>query len=156
MEFLKDIYGEEALTYEQFCEKVKSTEGITIGNIASGEYVTKKDYDELSQQLNLEKTNSVKKLNEYKFGVELSRAFVAAGVADEVSAKANLNMEKIKLDEDGKITGLTEQLTDLKETKPYLFKTEKPPKLNLGGSTPGADQSNLNGLKGAIEEYYKD
>lgn len=156
MEFLKDVYGEEALTYDQFCEKVKSAEGVTIGNIASGKYVAKKDYDELSQQLNLEKTNSVKKLNDYKFGVELSRAFATAGVADEVSAKANLDMDKIKLGEDGKITGLDEQLTGLKETKPYLFKTEKPPKLNLGGSTPGADQPKFNGLKGAIEEYYKD
>lgn len=155
MEFLKDIYGEEALTYDQFCEKIKSAEGITIGNIASGKYVAKKDYDDLSQQLEQEKTNSAKKLNDYKFGVEMSRTFGVAGVADEVSVKANLDMDKIKLGEDGKITGLGEQLTGLKETKPYLFKAENPPKLNLGGSTPGASQPKSNGLKGAIEEYYK-
>lgn len=156
MEFLKDVYGEEALTYDQFCEKVKSAEGITIGNIASGEFVAKKDYDDLLQQLDQEKTDSAKKLNDYKFSVELSRAFGVAGVVDEVSTKANLDMDKIKLCEDGKITGLDEQLTGLKETKPYLFKAENPPKLSLGGSTPGVGQPKSNGLKGAIEEYYKD
>lgn len=173
MDFLKDIYGDESLTYDQLCEKVNANDKIKIANIADGQYVNKQEYDGISEQLRQTKekladydpewksklatvqADSKKELNEYKFTTEVSKALTLANVADEISVKANLDMEKIKLGEDGKITGLEEQLTTLKESKPYLFKPDKPPKLNLGGPTSGLKQQNTNSLKAAIEEHYK-
>lgn len=98
---------------------------------------------------------SEKKLNEYKFDVEVSKALTCANVADEISVKANIDMSKVKFDEKGNLTGLEEQLNKLKENKPFLFKAEQKPKLNFGGSTPGIGHKNISGLKGAIEEHYK-
>ncbi len=173
MEFLKEIYGQDALTYEQFCEKVNAHENIKIGNIADGSYVDRKSYDDVSEQLKQAnkkyadydpdwktkvadaQAESEKKLNEYKFDVAVSKAIISADVADEISVKANIDTSKVKLDENGNLTGLEEQLSKLKESKPFLFKAEQKPKLNLGGPTPGIGHRNMNGLKGAIEEHYK-
>lgn len=59
-----------------------------------------------------------------------------------MSVNANLDRNKIQL-KDGKLTGLDEQLTQLKTDKPFLFKSAKPTNtntaiINLGGPTPGA------------------
>lgn len=42
------------------------------------------------------------------------------------TANANLDMSKIAQGEDGKITGLDEQLGELKTSKPFLFKSDEP------------------------------
>lgn len=42
------------------------------------------------------------------------------------TANANLDMSKIAQGEDGKITGLDEQLAELKTNKPFLFKSDEP------------------------------
>lgn len=57
-----------------------------------------------------------------------------------MSVKANIDMSKVSQAEDGSITGLDEQLAELKQSKPFLFKSEEEPKkkLDLGGPTGGA------------------
>ncbi len=174
-EFLQDTFGGEALTFEQFNEKLGSNAGIKLANVADGSYVPKADFDAVNVQLADErataKTNAEKyanfdsqlkaakddgaaALNAYKLDVEISRAFASANVADEVSVKANLNMKNVKLGEDGKLTGLEDQLKSLKESKPYLFKAEQK-KLNLGGSAAGIGAvKDEGGLKGAVANFY--
>lgn len=170
MDFLKEIYGQEALTYDRFCEKVNAAENITIANIASGDYVKKTDFDETNRQLSeaneklkgydpewqtkiaTAKADAQKELSDYKFGVELSKALSAANVVDEVSIKANLNMDSIKLNDNGKLEGLDDQIAALKESKPFLF--TQPRIENLGGPTPGGDQKTVETLKDALEEHY--
>nr|DAP88980.1 MAG TPA: minor structural protein [Caudoviricetes sp.] len=39
MEFLKDVFGGEALTYEQLAQKLKGNDAIKLGNLAGGAYV---------------------------------------------------------------------------------------------------------------------
>ena len=172
-EFLQETFGGEALTFEQFNEKL-GNEGIKLVNAADGSYVPKADYDAVNGQLSeaqaSAKTNAEKyadfdaqlqaakdegtaALNAYKLEVEISKAFSAAGIADEVSVKANLNMDNIKLGDDGKLEGLEEQLKALKESKPFLF-TEPQKKLNLGGSTQGVRVTKAKGLGAALAEHY--
>lgn len=63
-------------------------------------------------------------------------------------------MENVKFGDDGKLTGLDDQLKSLKESKPHLFNEEQK-KLNLGGSTAGVGASkNKGGISGAVAEYY--
>ncbi len=174
-EFLQDTFGGEALTFEQFNERLEGNTDISLANTADGSFVPKADYDALSGQLaeaqETAKTNAEKyadfdsqlqaakdegtaALNAYKLDVEVSKAFAAANVADEVSVKANLNMENVKFGDDGKLTGLDDQLKSLKESKPHLFNEEQK-KLNLGGSTAGVGASkNKGGISGAVAEYY--
>lgn len=45
MEILKALFGDQALTFEQFAEDVK------LGNLAGGQYVEKDKYDDVSNQL---------------------------------------------------------------------------------------------------------
>lgn len=174
-EFLQDTFGGEALTFEQFNERLGNNADIKLANTADGSYVPKSEFDALSGQLAdaqaTAKTNAEKyadfdsqlqaakdegaaALNAYKLEVEVSKAFAAANVADEVSVKANLNMDNVKFGEDGKLTGLDDQLKSLKESKPHLFE-EAQKKLNLGGSTAGVgDSKKISGIDGAVAEYY--
>lgn len=177
MELLKAIFNGEALTFEQFADKVNQSADIKLGNLAGGQYVDKNKYDDLSRQLdtanaNLEgydpewkskleqaQADGEKKLNDYKFEQAVEKAISDAGAADVVSVKANLDMSTITQSEDGTISGLSEQLEKLKTDKPFLFKSEeKPddPKLNLGGSTQGAKKTDGKGsIKSAVHEFYK-
>lgn len=170
-DFLKAVYGDEALTFDQLSERLSQNEEIKVVNAADGSYVPKEEYDALSdqlkdatanaekyadfdQQLQVVKDEGEAKLNAYKRDVEISKAFVTAQVSDEVSVRANLNLDDVKLGEDGKLTGLDEQLTALKESKPYLF-TQPQQQLELGGSTPGASTDKpIKGIEAAVAEYY--
>ena len=59
MEFLKAIYGDKALTYEELIQAINTHNGdeankdkqIKIANLNSGEYVSKLKYEDISQQL---------------------------------------------------------------------------------------------------------
>lgn len=174
-EFLQDTFGGEALTFEQFNEKLGGNAGIKLVNAADGSYVPKSEYDSVNgqlaqaqataksnaekyadfdSQLQAAKDEGAAALQAYKLDVEVSKAFAAANVADEVSVKANLNMDNVKFGEDGKLTGLDEQLKSLKKSKPHLFKEEQK-KLHLGGSTAGAGApKNTGGIKGAVADFY--
>lgn len=174
MEILKALFGDEALTFEQFAEKVNNAADVKLGNLAGGQYIEKEKYDDVSNQLktanaNLEgydpdwqtklaqsQADGEKKLNDYKFEQSVESAINNAGAADLVSVKANLDMSKIAQGEDGKITGLDEQLAELKTNKPFLFKSDEPQKkLNLGGPTGGAKAKSGSNIKSAVEDFYK-
>lgn len=169
-EFLQETFGGEALTFEQFNEKLNGSENIRLANVADGSYVSKEDYDKLNGQLADATANAEKyadfeaqlqaardegtaKLDAYKLEVEISKALSAANVADEVSVKANLKLDDVKIGEDGNLTNLDKQLEELKKNKPFLFKQEEK-KLNLGGSTQGVQVKKSSGLGAAISEHY--
>lgn len=175
MEMLKALFGGEALTFDQFAEKVNQSADVKLGNLAGGQYVDKNKYDDVSRQLEtanasladydpewkskLEQAQAdgEKKLNDYKFEQAVEKAIAESGAADVISVKANLDMSGVAQGEDGTITGLSEQLEKLKTEKPFLFKTDTPePKLNLGGSTPGTQKnSKKGGIKNAVNEFYR-
>ncbi len=173
MEILKALFGDEALTFEQFAEKVNNATDIKLGNLAGGQYVEKDKYDDVSKKLETANANlqgydpewqdkvkqaqadGEKKLNDYKFEQAVEAAINNAGAADIVSVKANIDMSKVTQSEDGSIVGLDEQLTELKQSKPFLFKTEEQKKkLDLGGPTGGAKAKSGSNIKSAVEDYY--
>ena len=51
MEFLKNIFGAEALTYDQLAEKLSGNKDIKLGNLASGGYVAKDKYATLEAKV---------------------------------------------------------------------------------------------------------
>ena len=174
MGILKALFGDDALTFDQFAEKVNNSTDVKLGNLAGGQYIEKEKYDDVSKQLetanaNLEgydhdwqtklaqaQADGEKKLNDYKFEQSVESAINNAGAADLVSVKANLDMSKIAQGEDGKITGLDEQLAEPKTNKPFLFKSDEPQKkLNLGGPTGGAKAKSGSNIKSAVEDFYK-
>lgn len=177
MEFLKEIFGGEPLTYEQLQEKLKEHPEIEVVNAAGGAYVPKSELDEANEQLTEAKAKAQEDaekykdfdaqlqaakdegadaLNAYKRDVAISQALSAANAADEVSVRANLNLEAVTFGEDGKLTGLEEQLTGLKTDKPFLFK-EPEKLLDLGSPTSGVKSAGeVKGLEAAVADFYSE
>lgn len=49
MEFLKDVFGTEALTFEQLSEKLKDSKDVKLANLASGDYVGAEKFKALEE-----------------------------------------------------------------------------------------------------------
>lgn len=153
MEKLKELFGTEALTFEQLEEKLKDNKDVKIANLAAGGYVDKRKYDDKVAELGkanetingLQETVSkfdgvdvdgLKKSvtdweNKYntdiaavKLDSAVNMALIEAKAKNPKLAKAALDMSVIKLDGD-KLLGLTEQLDTLKQSDAYLFEEEK-------------------------------
>lgn len=149
MEKLKALFGSDALTYEQLEEKLKDNKEIKLANLAAGQYVDKKKFDDKVAELatatqtitGLRDTVSkfdgvdIDKLKkdaadwETKYNADLAAvkldsalnlALVEAKVKNPKLARAGLDMSLIKLDGD-KLLGLSEQLETLKKSDGYLF-----------------------------------
>jgi len=162
MEKLKELFGTEALTYEQLQEKLKDNKEIKLANLASGGFVDVQKHNETVEKLN--KANdtitglqdTVKKFdgvdidklkndvsdwqNKYntdiaavKLDSAVNMALVEAKAKNPKLAKAALDMSLIKMDGDN-LLGLTEQLDNLKQSDAYLFEEEKQEPTNKGGA----------------------
>lgn len=161
---LKELFGDGALTYDQLAAACKD-KGVKFADISGGDYISKyrfdeaerlrkeaeakadavKDYDpEWQTKLKAAEDGATKKIDEFKTSWErdhaLDAALAAAKAKDPVSVKAHLDMDKVKL-EDGKLTGLQEQLEAIAKDKAtaFLFDGDANVRLNLGGSAQGND-----------------
>ncbi len=162
MDKLKALFGEEALTFAQLEEKLKDNKEIKLANLVAGGYVDKRKYDDVVTERDtanetikgLRETvtkfdgvdvdglkNSVKDWeNKYntdiaavKLDSAVNMALVAAKAKNPKLAKAALDMSIIKLDGEN-LTGLTEQLDNLKKSDAYLFEAETKDEPDKGGA----------------------
>lgn len=163
MDKLKALFGTEALTWEQLEEKLKDNKEVKLANLAAGSHISKGKYDELETKYNTA-NETIKGLKETvaKFdGVDIDQlkkdasdwetkyntdlaavkldsavnmALVEAKAKNPKLAKAALDMSLIKLDGEN-LTGLSEQLDNLKKSDGYLFDIEtEPDDDNKGGA----------------------
>lgn len=70
-----------------------------------------KDKDEAHQNL----------VNQVKLDYEIKLALNEAGAKNERAVKALIDLDTVKINEDGQLIGLNKQLTNLKSTDDYLF-----------------------------------
>ena len=153
MDKLKELFGSEALTWEQLEEKLKDNKDIKLANLSAGSHIDKRKYDDKVAELNtanetikgLRETVAkfdgvdVDKLKkdasdwETKYNTDLAAvkldsavnmALVNAKAKNPKLAKAALDMSVIKLDGENLI-GFSEQLDKLKESDSYLFDVEE-------------------------------
>lgn len=89
MEILKALFGGEALTFEQFAEKVNNAADVKLDNLAGGQYVEKDKYDDVSNQLasanaNLEgyDTDWQDKVKQAQNGLLFSKHKILGGLLD--------------------------------------------------------------------------
>lgn len=112
MEFLKELFANGALTYEQFLKAVND-KGLKLADLSTGEYVDKKKHnDELT-----EKDTAVKDLKD------------AIEQRDKDLADIKKQLEDAGIDK-GKLTDVSKQLADLQvkydtDTKTYQEKLSK-------------------------------
>lgn len=152
MDFLKALFEAGALTWEQFSEAVKKA-GFEVVNAAGGAYVPKADLDAKQQELDTANT-TIKDLREtakawdgkdpkklendlkdlqtkydtdtanIRKAAAIDLALTRARARDPQLTRAALNMDEIKIDKDGKVTGLDAQVEGLKKDKAWLFEDD--------------------------------
>lgn len=89
-------------------------------------------------------------------------AIVASRPRNEKALMALIDTETIKLNEDGTVTGLKEQLENIKKENDYLFEPTEPTKpaepkpqdVNLGGDHTKKPEGETLTLGGAISDFY--
>lgn len=80
------------------------------------------------------------KLQKQRFDYELDKVLIAEKARNPKAVRPFLDTETMKLDEDGTIKGLKEQLEEIKESEPYLFASEKEETPSIPTHTPGQKQ----------------
>lgn len=186
MDFLEEFLGTEL--YSQVKEKLKGNDKIKLANLATGEYVSKSKYEDdiksRDEKIN-ELTENVKKFDgvdvadlqqsvkdwetKYNEGIAAEKKNSAIKLAiglskpkNEKALMALIDQDIIKLDDKGELTGLKEQLDNLKKSDSYLFEDDKdhqddqPSKnVNLGGNhdNKGGKDTPVS-MQDAVSQYY--
>lgn len=106
-------------TKEELEKREKDFNKLKESSSASDEL--QEQIEKLHQEYEEYKQQSAQREQELKLNSALGLAIAKSGTVDEVSLKANLNMEEIELTEEG-LKGFEEQVKNLQEEKPFLFK----------------------------------
>lgn len=184
MEFLKEFLGEEL--YAQVEAKLKGNDKVKLANLAGGDYISKSKYNDDIQSRDTkisELSETVKKFdgvdvkalqnsvteweNKYKNDLaaeKLNNAIelqiATSGCKNSKMLKACLDSSIIKLNDDGTLTGLKEQLENVKKESPFLFETkesgeDKGTNVNLGTNhASGKPSASVDTLASALAEHY--
>lgn len=152
MEFLKELFGDKPLTYDQLADAAKA-KGFVVVNAAGGSYVPKSDVDHLSGQIATLTTQlgdankklegydphwretadaASKKLQEDRFQFALEKGVAAARPRNAKAVIALLDRDRLKYAE-GEIIGLDVQLKALREAEDtaFLFEDVAPVKTGV-------------------------
>lgn len=103
---------------------------------ASGDNEELKKQIETMKQQNADQEKAHKaELAQLKLDNAIDAALTAAGAKNSKAVKALIDISKVKLGEDGKLTGWDEQLKAVQKSDSYLFTTQQN---NFRGFQPGA------------------
>lgn len=184
MDWLKEYLGEEL--YSQVQKKLEGNDKVKLANLANGEYVSKDKYDGDLKEKDTkiaELTNKVKEFDgvdiekfkkdikdwEIKYNTTvadlkksnaISLAIAKAKPKNEKALMALIDTEIIKLNDDGSVTGLAEQLEKVKKENGFLFEEDinpEPDPIDLGGNhgdRKPEDNKNLTWDE-AIDSHYE-
>lgn len=183
MDILKGLFGEGALTFEQFSQALKAHPEIKLADLASGEYVAKGKYDAKETELNTASTTiktlqdavrkfdgvDVEKLKddvknwETKYNDDIAALKLSSAIdTDLMKAKVKnlkvvkgcLDTSRIRLDGDT-LLGLSEQLDELRSSDGYLFENEDGRAVSFAGTGLPAGKSGSEDLSRLSDsEYY--
>ena len=98
----------------------------------------KKQIEALQEQNKIEKAEHEREMVRLKLDNAVETALTAAGAKNSKALRALLDAEKIKLDDSGKLSGLSEQLEAIRKSDGYLFAEKSGEKPSFKGFQPGA------------------
>lgn len=176
---LKVLFGSEALTYEQFEEKLKAG-NVKLANLTEGGYVDKNKLDAKQKELDAANTtitnlqDTVKKYDgvdveglkkaakdwETKYNADIQAmqkdnavdmAILNAKGKNTKAIKALLNLENVTL-KDGKLEGL--DLEAIKKSDPYLFTVEETKPQGNGNNSAGQRVDEAAAIKSQISAIF--
>lgn len=184
MEQLKELFGDKALTYDEFSKAVEAKK-MKLADLSGGAYVSKEKLDAKIEELKAvqdslaEKDAALKKwdgvdleklkaeneakteeLNKQLCALKKQNAvettLLAEDIQDLKAIKAYIDFDTVKVDEKGTVTGLKEQVENLRTEKPFLFKSQTNSQENAGAQikvTTGVSHDNQ---PGATATSFKD
>jgi hypothetical protein len=179
MDFLKTVFGDNALTYSDLEVALKDNKEIKLANLAGGQYIDKSKLDAKITELNTanqtitDLQNTVKKFDgidvqklkddatawETKYNTDIGKiklesaldmALISAKSKNAKAVKALLNLDDIKLDGD-KLLGLDTQLEKVKTDNSYLFEEAQQQKDDTTTVTSGLEHKDP--LDGNIDKF---
>lgn len=150
-EFPKNAVPKE--TYNALAEAKKALEKDITDRDKQLEELKKIDAEGLKAEI--EKLQSENKAAKEKYEADMKdmaltnaiKLAIAGKVHDEDLVAGLFDKSKLILGDDGKITGLDEQLTSISESKKFLFKEEEP--VGTGGSLGGGAKNTSEGKSNA-------
>jgi len=148
MEFLKDVFGEGALTYAQLEQALAARGDVELANLKSGQYVGRGEVDALRERHAAELART-----RLESAAEL--ALARAGARNPLLARAALDLSQIGAQEDS-AARLEAQIGRLRETDGYLFKEqaqEPAPQRASSGARHGGSGADPGRM--SDEEYYR-
>ena len=98
----------------------------------------KKQIETLQQQNTDQRKAHEAELNQLKLDNAIDTALTAAGAKNGKAVKALLDVAKVKFGEDGKLTGLEEQIKAVQKSDAYMFEAKEQANQNFKGFQPGA------------------
>jgi hypothetical protein len=98
----------------------------------------KKQIETLQQQNSEQQKAHEAELKQLKLDNAIDTALTAAGAKNVKAVKPFIDITKIKLGDDGKLTGLDEQLKEVQKTEGYLFAEKQQKQQTFKGFQPGA------------------
>jgi len=101
-------------------------------------------YDQDTKDLNTQ-------LSHTKMSGALNTALTAAKARNPKTVEALLDMDKVQLDDEGKLSGLDDQLATIKKDSAYLFDEGKRTAYEPGGGDGSDDQSQVQALVDAFK-----
>ena len=112
----------------------------------------KKMADDYKAKFEEAQAESKKQIEAMQFNHALENALSGAKAKNIKAVRALLETDKLKLNKDGSLTGLTEQLDKLKSENDYLFETEKKEYVPqfLGGSSGGSPASDEDAVRAVM------
>ena len=153
MDFLKEIFGDKAITFEEFSKGVESKK-IKLADLSGGAYVSKEKLDAKIEELKTVQASLAEKDADLKKwdGVDLEKlkaeseakttelnkqlaalkkqnavetSLLSENIQDLKAIKAYIDFDVVKVADDGSVTGLKEQVDKLKTEKAFLFKSQQ-------------------------------
>ena len=101
MDFLKDVFGEEALTFDDFVSKVTG-KGIKLADLSTGNYVDKKKYEDAVSTKDTSINDLQKQLKERDTDLKNLQAQLSDGTKDNETKVSELTGQLTKLQDDYK------------------------------------------------------
>lgn len=113
-------------------------------NAGDNEELAKK-YSELEGKYKADTEKLTQQLSDTKLHAALDGALTAAKVRNPRTLQGLLDMDKIKLTDDGKLDGLDDQLTAIRKDNAYLFQGDPKPEYEPAGNGQpvGGDIKNI-------------
>lgn len=96
----------------------------------------KKKIENLQSENKTAKENYEKQIADIKFNSALDNALIKSNAHDTELVKVKLNRDGLKLNDDGVLEGLDEQLEEVKKSCGYLFKSENEKSTVIDGIKP--------------------